>query len=514
MYIDYRALNKQTIKDCYPLPWIDLLLDRLGQARVFTKSDLAQGYHQIAMAENSIAKTAFCTHLGQWEFVVMPFGLCNAPSTFQRLMNKVFSEEINSFILVYLDNILVYSRSVEEHWDHLQRALERLRQTNLYGRLHKCEFLKDKVNCLGFEVSADGVNASPEKVKAILDWPRSQTVHDIRSFLGLASYYRKSIRGFSQIAKPLKDLAREKMTWCWGHAEQNSFMALKVAMATTPVLRLLDFEKQFVVTTDASDVAIGAILEQDFGSSLQPVAFASRKLNSTKTRYSAYERELLGIVWAIGQWKHYFQGPHPIVIQTDRAPLRHLPNQTSVNSRVWRWLSILQGYNVEIRHIPGKKNPADSLSRQLISDALVRKGSVKDANSEYVQRLRVSPDASDSVIQTALHQLFSQGPQGQLAEVPQGRTVLSIDRDQCPQGNSDSESKPSIIAATAVSKLQLDSSFRDSLYSLLQQEVPYSKIIQELEAGRTNVRKNEEVYKISNGILLIHQTRQDTELDY
>ena len=144
----------------------------------------------------------------------------------------------------------------------------------------------------------------------------------------------------------------------------------------------------------------------------------------------------------------------------------------------------------------------------------MRKGSVKDANSEYVQRLRGSPDASDSDIQIALHQLFSQGPQVQLAEVPQGRTVLSIDRDQCPQRNSDSESKPSIIAATAVSKLQLDSSFRDSLYSLLQQEVPYSEIIQELEAGRTNVRKNEEVYKMSNGILLIHQTTQDIELDY
>ena len=341
MCIEYRALNKQTIKDRYPLPRIDLLHDRLGQARVFTKLDLAQGYHQIAMAEDSIAKTAFCTHLGQWEFVVMPFGLCNAPSTFQRLMNKVFAKEINSFILVYLDDILVYSRSIEEHWDHLERALERLRQAKLYGRLHKCEFLKDKVDYLGFEVSANGVNASPEKVKAILNWPRPQTVHDIRSFLGLASYYRKFIRGFSQIAKPLTDLTREKKTWCWGDAEQNSFTALIVAMATAPVLRLPDFEKQFVATTDASDVAIGAILEQDFGSGLQPVAFASRKLNATEIRYSTYERELLGIVWAIGQWKHYFQSPHPIIIQTDHAPLRHLPNQTSVNSRVWRWLSIL-----------------------------------------------------------------------------------------------------------------------------------------------------------------------------
>ena len=178
-------------------------------------------------------------------------------------------------------------------------------------------------------------------------------------------------------------------------------------MVTAPILHLPDLERQFVVTTDASDVGVGAILEQNFGSGLQPIAFASRKLNTTEIRYSAYEREMFGIVWALGQWKHYFQSPHPIIIQTDHAPLRHLPNQTSVNSRVWHWISTLQGYNVKIRHIPGKKNPADSLSRQLVSGALVRKGFVKDANEEYVMRLRVPANASDEEIQSALHQLFN-----------------------------------------------------------------------------------------------------------
>ena len=206
MCVDYRALNKQTVKDRYPLPRIDLLLDRLGQARVFSKLDLAQGYHQIAMERESVEKTAFCTNLGQWEYLVMPFGLCNAPSTFQRLMNEVFKQEINSFVLVYLDDILIYSRSIEEHWGHLQHALDKLRRARLYGRLHKCEFLKDKVDYLGFEVGHDGIRTSPEKVRAILDWPRPQSVHDVRSFLGLASYYRKFIKGFSQLAKPMTDL--------------------------------------------------------------------------------------------------------------------------------------------------------------------------------------------------------------------------------------------------------------------------------------------------------------------
>ena len=155
-------------------------------------------------------KTAFCTNIGQWEYLVMPFGLCNAPSTFQRLMNTVFEKELNSFILVYLDDILVFSRSIGDHWVHLRQAFDRLRRAKLYARLHKCEFLKDKVDYLGFEVGRKGIHTSPEKVRAILDWPRPQSTHDVRSFLGLASYYRKFIRGFSQLAKPLTDLTRKR----------------------------------------------------------------------------------------------------------------------------------------------------------------------------------------------------------------------------------------------------------------------------------------------------------------
>ena len=223
MCIDYRALNRQTVKDRYPLPRIDTLLDRLGRAKVFSKLDLASGYHQIAMDDSSIYRTAFTTSLGQWEFLVMPFGLCNAPATFQRLMNQVFATEINQFILVYLDDILIFSESVEEHWEHLRMALGRLREARLYGRVHKCEFLKSRVEYLGYEVSEKGVHASPEKVKAVVNWPRPQSVHDVRSFLGLASYYRRFIHGFSQIAGPLTELTRSKAKWRWDKAQENSF---------------------------------------------------------------------------------------------------------------------------------------------------------------------------------------------------------------------------------------------------------------------------------------------------
>ena len=299
MCIDYRALNKQTVKDQFPLPRIDSLLERLGQAKVFTKLDLASGYHQIAMEESSIQKTAFRTNRGQFEFLVMPFGLCNAPASFQRLMNKVFAKHIGDFIAVYLDDILIFSRSIDEHWQHIRWALEKLREAKLFGRLHKCEFLKEQVDYLGFEVSPGGIRASPGKVKAVIEWPRPKSVHDVRSFLGLASYYRRFVRGFSEIARPLTELTRAGAEWKWSTSQHTAFNRLKLALTTAPVLMLPDFGKQFVVTTDASDAAVGAILEQDFGNGLPPIAFASRKLNNAEMRYSAYERELLGIVWAI-----------------------------------------------------------------------------------------------------------------------------------------------------------------------------------------------------------------------
>ena len=223
MCIDYLALNRQTIKDRYPLPRIDTFLDRLGYAKIFTKLDLASGYHQIAMDEGSIYRTAFTTSLGQWEFLVMPFGLCNAPATFQRLMNKVFAMEINQFILVYLDDILVFSKSVEEHWEHLKIVLERLWEAKPFGRIHKCEFLKTHVDYLGYEVSEQVIHASPEKVKAVVNWPKPQTVHDVRSFLGLASYYRRFIHGFSQISGPMTELTRSNAQWRWEKSTGRKF---------------------------------------------------------------------------------------------------------------------------------------------------------------------------------------------------------------------------------------------------------------------------------------------------
>ena len=557
MCIDYRALNKQTIKDQFPLPRIDSLLERLGQATVFTKLDLASGYHQIAMEETSVQKTAFRTNFGHFEFLVMPFGLCNAPGTFQRLMNKVFADQLGKFIAVYLDDILIFSRNMEEHWEHLRWALSRLREAKLYGRLHKCEFLKDQVEYLGFEVGPRGIQASSGKVRAIIEWPRPKGVHDVRSFLGLASYYRRFVRGFSEMARPLTQLTRAGVEWEWSTTQHQAFNRLKLALTTAPVLKLPDFGKQFVVTTDASDAAVGAILEQDFGNGLQPVAFASRKLNGAEIRYSAYERELLGIVWALAQWKHYCRGPHVVIIQTNHAPLRHLPNQASVNSRVWKWISILQGYNLEIRHIPGKRNPVDTLSRQDKKDALGRKTAVHDANADLVRELRVPSDAGDQVIQEALIKLFNAQVQGQkqadtVAVEDQATRAQSSEsiqalkasvaaqiRSKQSSSSSAQESKPSSSSSESVqfkpvvsvsssntqdshctiavarSSVSIDNSLRERMYSLLKKEVLYSDIIEEIEStGRNEIQRGQEKYRIQKKFLVVHVTGQPEDLQY
>ena len=360
------------------------------------------------------------------------------------------------------------------------------------------------------------------------------------------------------MARPLTQLTRAGVDWEWSTTQHQAFNRLKLALTTAPVLKLPDFEKQFIVTTDASDAAVGAILEQDFGNGLQPVAFASRKLNGAEMRYSAYERELLGIVWALAQWKHYCRGPHAVIIQTDHAPLRHLPNQASINSRVWKWISILQGYNLEIRHIPGKRNPADTLSRQDKKDALGRKTAVHDANAYLVRELRVPSDADDQAIQEALIKLFNAQFQDQKQSetvVKEGQAIRAKSTDQAlkaqteqalkasvsdlMQSSSSSvqESKPSrsdsvqfkpvvpvssnsnqdshCTIAVARSSVKIENSLRDRMYSLLKKEILYGDIIEEIEStGRNEIVRGQEKYRMQKKYLMIHVTGQPEDVQY
>ena len=366
MCIDYRALNKITIKNRFPLPRIDELLNCLHGAKVFSKIDLKSAYHQIRIAEQDVPKTAFRTRYGHYEYLVMPFGLTNAPATFQTLMNNLFGPYLEHFVLVYLDDILVFSKNGAEHKKHLRLVLEKLREAQLLASPKKCEFGRQSVEFLGHVITSSGVTMEPSKVNAILTWPIPTKISEVRSFLGLAGYYRRFIPKFAALTAPLTGLLKKDQHFVWSTIQQRAFDALKQVLMTQPVLLIPDFSLPFTIFTDASGKAIGAVLCQDQGNGLQPLAYLSHTLTAAEQRYGTYDQEMLAIITALKQWRHLIQGLSVTVV-TDHKALTNFHRQRSLNNRQARWLLELQefGEDVTIIHQPGKSNVvADALSRR------------------------------------------------------------------------------------------------------------------------------------------------------
>jgi hypothetical protein len=263
MCVGYRSLNAITIKNKYPLPHIDNLLDQLQKAKYFSKIDLRSGYHQMKIRPEDVAKTAFVTRYGQYEFMVVSFGLTNAHAYFMNMMNKVFMDELEKFVVVFIDGILIYSETTEEHEKHLRIVLEKLRQNQLYAKFEKCEFWLEKVAFLGHVLTADGVAMDPSKIEAVTEWERPQNVSDIRSFLGLAGYYHRFIENFSKIAKPMTEPLHKNTPFVWNEACEQSFQELKKRLTTTPILALPDIHQNFVIYCDASKQGLGCLLMQN-----------------------------------------------------------------------------------------------------------------------------------------------------------------------------------------------------------------------------------------------------------
>eukprot|EP00253_Pinus_taeda_P023407 PITA_23407 len=274
MCIDYRQLNKLTIKNKYPLPQIDELFDQVKGATVFSKIDLRSGYHQIRIKDEDIAKTAFRTRYGHYEFVVFPFGLTNAPATFMCLMNSIFHPYLDRFVLIFIDDILIYSRTIEEHHEHLRMVLQTLREHQLYAKFSKCDFFKEEIQYLGHVITKDGIVVDPEKIKAIMDWPVPKDVADVQSFMGLAGYYRRFVEGFSKVAFPITSLQKKGRAFHWTPNCQKSFEQLKHLLTTAPILSIADPHKDYVVCTDASKEGLGGVLMQEG----RVIAYESRKL--------------------------------------------------------------------------------------------------------------------------------------------------------------------------------------------------------------------------------------------
>ncbi|GKB98047.1 ty3-gypsy retrotransposon protein [Tanacetum coccineum] len=356
--VDYRALNTVTVKDRFPIPTIDELLDELHGATVFSKIDLRSGYHQIRVAQDDVHKTAFRTTDGHYEFLVMPFGLTNAPSTFQSAMNDLFRPVLRHFVLVFFDDILIYSSNREEHYSHLRYVLHKLQEHQFHAKASKCVFGVMNISFLGHRISGQGVAPEAEKIAAIQQWPQPSSFTTIRAFLGLTGYYRRFVPHYAQIAAPLTDILKMK-EFKWTDDAAAAFKELKANMQKLVTLALPNFTKPFDVTTDASGIAIGAVLSQEN----KPIAFFSKKLCHTMQGQSTYTKEFYAITEAVKKWRQYLLGRR-FRIYTDHHSLKHILTQTIQTPEQQKWVTKLLGYDFEVFYKPGRENMvADALSR-------------------------------------------------------------------------------------------------------------------------------------------------------
>ncbi|GJS06088.1 putative reverse transcriptase domain-containing protein [Tanacetum coccineum] len=360
MCIDYRELNKLTIKNRYPLPRIDDLFDQLQGSRYFSKIDLRSGYHQLRVHEDDIPKTAFRTRYGQFEFTVMPFGLTNAPAVFMDLMNSVCKLYLDKFVIVFIDDILIYSKTKEDHEVLLGLVLELLRKEKLYAKFSKCEFWLQEVQFLGHVVNHNGIHVDPSKIEAVKNWKTHTTPFEIRLFLGLAGYYRRFIANFSKIAKPLTSLTQKNHRYVWGVEQEEAFQTLKNNLCDKPILMLPDGVEDFVVYCDASNQGLGCVLMQRG----KVIAYASRQLETHEKNYTMHDLELGAIMFALKIWRRYLYGTKS-VIYTDHKSLQHIFGQKELNIRQRRCIKLFRDYECEIRYHSGKANVvADALSRK------------------------------------------------------------------------------------------------------------------------------------------------------
>jgi hypothetical protein len=326
--VDYRPLNAVTIKNKYPLPRIDVLFDQLVGAKVFSKIDLRSCYHQIKIRASDIPKTAFSTRYELYEYLVMSFGLTNAPAYFMYLMNSVFLPELDKFVVVFIDDILVYSKNKEEHADHLHVVLPRLREHHPYAKLSKCEFWLKEIKFLGHTISQAGIDVDPDKVQEVMNWKPPITVCQIQRFLGLADYYRRFIPDFSRIAKPMTELLKKGAKFVWGQKCEDAFHTLRQHLTTTPVLAQPDSGKPFDVYCDASGTRLGCVLMQDN----RVIAYASRALRPQEQNYPTHDLELAVVVHALKMWRHYLMGTHCNIF-TDHKSLKYIFTQADLNMR-------------------------------------------------------------------------------------------------------------------------------------------------------------------------------------
>ena len=358
--IDYRQLNRVTVKNKYPLPRIDELFDQLGGSRYYSKIDLRSGYHQLKIREDDIPKIAFRTRYGHYEFLVMPFGLTNAPAAFMDLMNRVFRPYLDQFVIVFIDDILVYSKTWEEHEQHLRIVLQTLREHQLYAKKEKCDFWLTEVKFLGHVISGQGISVDPAKIETVLQWERPKNVAEIRSFLGLAGYYRRFVKDFSSIAAPMTRLTKKEVRFEWDADCEHAFQELRTRLTSAPILTIPNSDEPYEVYSDASGRGLGCVLMQNG----HVVAYASRQLKPHEQNYPTHDLELAAVIFALKIWRCYLYGVK-FQIFSDHKSLKYLFTQKDLNLRQRRWMEYMEDYDFTLQYHPGKANVvADALSRK------------------------------------------------------------------------------------------------------------------------------------------------------
>ena len=362
--IDYRKLNEKTVKDVYPLPRIDSCLDALAGARWFSTFDLRAGYHQVGLHPRDAHKTTFITRRGSFQFDVLPFGLCNAPATFERLMDLVMSGLNYESLLVYLDDIIVFSETLEVHLVRLELVFFRLEAAGLKLKASKCHIMQQEVLFLGHVVTPQGIATDPDKIKLVTEWPTPRNLREVRSFVGLCSYYRRYVKDFARVAEPLHGLTRKNVRFQWTPACEAAFVKLKLCLTTAPVLALPTDDDQYLLDTDASDVGLGAVLSKLTDEGEKPVAYGSRLCSGAERNYNVTRRELLAVIFGLKTFRQYLLGRH-FVIRTDHAALQWLKKTPSPIGQQARWVEQIEEFDYTIQHRPGAQHSnADAMSRR------------------------------------------------------------------------------------------------------------------------------------------------------
>ena len=431
--VDYRRLNALTKKDRYPLPLIEETLARISGCKYLTKIDIIAAFNSLRMHPDSEALTTFITSMGAYMYKVMPFGLTNGPANWQHYINDVLFEYLNDFAQAYMDDILVYSKTLEEHTEHVRKVLLKLRKAGLYVDINKCEFHVQETTFLGVIVSTEGIKMDPRKIETILKWPKPLTLKQVQSFVGFCNFYRRFIKDFSRITKPLHQLARKDVKFEWTEACQGAFDTMKRAITSAPVLRHFDREREAILETDSSDYVNAGVLSQyDDEGILHPVAFYSKNLAPAECNYEIYDKELLAIINGLETWKADLESTEiPIKIFTDHKSLEYFMETKKLSRRQARWANTLTEYNFKIMYTSAKKNQkADALTRMADSTP----SSLEDDREKYMHQTVLTPDRIELSPIERLEGLHSRVKESNFTDGDCSQIRKDLDEGKGPEG--------------------------------------------------------------------------------